>query len=119
VERLYDRLQLHPVAASHLSAALEAEVVEHRARQHAEAQLSRDRLATLDEQRRKVLEAYYGGAINLELLRSEQSRISTQHHETAQHLRGVEAGVTQWRAAIDRALRFATETAPTYRGADC
>jgi DNA invertase Pin-like site-specific DNA recombinase len=117
VERLYDRLQLRPAVAGELSAALDKEVAERSARSQHDSERYRQRLTMLDDQRRKLLEAYYAGAIDLTLLRSEQARIGTEHHEAEQRLRAVDASPADWRDAIERALLFATESAPTYRKA--
>jgi hypothetical protein len=118
VEQLYERIQLpHPWLVE-LHAALEAEITARQGQAaHEHQQLDRELLG-LDGERRKLLEAYYADAIDLPLLRQEQSRISQRTSTLEARRRSLTANLGEWRAILETAGRFATNCAATYRHAD-
>jgi site-specific DNA recombinase len=118
VERLYERIQLPHHWLSELHAALKAEITTrqgHAAHEH--QQLDRELLG-LEGERRKLLAAYYADAIDLRLLRQEQTRISQRTTTLEARRRSLTANLDQWQAVLETAGRFATNCAATYRHAD-
>jgi len=107
-----------PTPGSPNSAALEVEINArqgHAAQEH--QQLDRELLG-LEGERRKLLAAYYADAIDLGLLRQEQSRISQRTGTIEARRRSLAANLGEWRAILETAGRFATNCGATYRHAD-
>jgi hypothetical protein len=101
-----------------LQAALEAEITTrqgHAAHEH--QQLDRELLG-LEGERRKLLEAYYADAIDLGLLRQEQSRISQRTGTIEARRRALTANLDQWQTVLETAGRLATNCGAAYRHAD-
>jgi hypothetical protein len=55
-------------------------------REQAEVARQRRRLAKLKEEREKLLHAYYAGAVPVDLLRSEQDRLTSETRQAERHL---------------------------------
>ena len=118
VEELYHRVQLPAAWAERLRGSLEAEIIARQDRNSAEREFITKRLAKLEAERRKLLEAYYAGAVDIALLRSEQERISRDAHEAEERLAGVEATLGEWQEVLSIALKFASNCAQAYRSAN-
>lgn len=117
VEQLYDRIQLPHPWLNQLQASLEAEITTRQGHAAQDLQqLDRD-LIVLKGERRKLLEAYYADAIDLNLLRQEQTRISQRTTMLDARRRSLTANLDDWRAILETAGRFATNCA-AYRHAD-
>jgi hypothetical protein len=84
----------------------------------AEREFITRRLAKLEAERRKLLDAYYAGAVDIALLRSEQARISRDAREAEDRLAGVEATLGEWQEVLTIALKFASNCAQAYRSAN-
>lgn len=118
VEQLYDRIQLPRHWLTELQIALETEIAtRHGQAAHELQQLDRE-LMGLDGERRKLLEAYYADAIDLHLLRQEQTRISQRTTTLEVRRRSLTANLDDWRAILETAGRFATNCGAAYRHAD-
>jgi site-specific DNA recombinase len=117
VERLYERVQLPPDWLPRLRAALDAEITSRQDRTVRQRQLVTRRMGKLEGERRKLLDAYYAGAIDLALLRAEQERIGGELRTAQQRLATVDATLEQWREVLETAMRFAADCAQTYRRA--
>jgi site-specific DNA recombinase len=118
VEQLYQRIQLPHHWHTELQVALKAEIAArqgHAAHEH--QQLDRE-LMGLEGERRKLLAAYYADAIDLRLLRQEQTRISQRTSTLEARRRALTANLDQWQAVLETAGRFATNCAVTYHRAD-
>src|SRR5262249_45959186 len=107
-----------PGMAQDLQAALEAELVEQQDRNAADRDLQTKRLTVLEAQRRKLLEAYYAGAIDVTMLREEQDRIGRETRQAEELLKSADAGLAEWQSLLDLAMRLATNCANAYRLAD-
>jgi hypothetical protein len=84
VEHLYRRVQLPPSWTEKLTEELEAEIVERQAEASESRGVLTKKLALLADERQKLLQAFYVSAIPLELLKSEQGRISRERRLRAQ-----------------------------------
>jgi hypothetical protein len=104
--------------AQDLHAALEAELVEQQDRNAADRDLQTKRLTVLEGQRRKLLEAYYAGAIDVAMLREEQDRIGREKRQAEELLKSADAGLAEWQSVLHLAMRLATNCANAYRLAD-
>ena len=81
VEQLYRRVQLSEEWIARLTHELEEEVVERQATKSDLRVAQTKRLTELAEERHKLLHAYYANAIPLELLKSEQQRITSSERK--------------------------------------
>ena len=91
VEALYERTQLRPEMAERLRHWLEAELVAREARNVAERDFQTKRMEKLNAQRRKLLDAYYVGAVDVMMLREEQERLRREIADVESRLRDVDA----------------------------
>jgi site-specific DNA recombinase len=117
VECLYEQVQLPPDWLAGLRAALDAEITGRQDRTARERQLVTRRMGKLEGERRKLLDAYYAGAIDLAVLHAEQQRIGGELRTAKQRLATVDATLEQWRQILETAMRFAADCAQTYRRA--
>jgi len=114
VEDLYERIALPKDLAAELNAAVRAEIDARQATSHTErTRLERQR-AKVETQRRKLLKAYYAGAIDVDLLREEQSRLGDELAIVDDRLAALDATAGEWTAVLDTALRFATDCGSAY-----
>lgn len=66
------------------------------------------RLTKIEGQRRKLLEAYYAGAVDVPTLREEQERLRRDAADVEERLRDVDATLAQWQDILGMAFRFST-----------
>ena len=114
VEALYARVQLPRSWLARLREELEAEIATRQRRGAAERELLTRKLAKADRERRKVLEAYYAGAIDVAVLKAEQARIGADARAAEERLAVVDAHLDEWRGVLETAMRFATNCAAAY-----
>lgn len=117
VQALYDRMQLPAEVTDRLRQEFEAEIVEMMARNGDERDFQARRSVKLEEQRRKLMEAYYSGAIDLNLLREEQERLNTECRDVEECLARVDAKLAEWQEILELAVRLATDCGSSYAGA--
>jgi hypothetical protein len=98
--------------------ALEAEITTRQGQAAHELQQLDRELMGLDGERRKLLEAYYADAIDLHLLRQEQTRISQRTSTLEVRRRSLTANLNDWRTILEAAGRFATNRDAAYRYVD-
>jgi site-specific DNA recombinase len=118
VEQLYDRIQLPHHWLTQLQAALQAEIATRQGRAAHELQQLDRELLGLDGERRKLLAAYYADAIDLQLLRQEQTRICQRTSTLDARRRSLAANLDDWQTILETAGRFATNCGAAYRHAD-
>ena len=75
------------------------------------------RLQVLQGQRRKLLDAHYAGAIPLELLKSEQDRLTAEVEACERRLAATSAAADTIEQALTRCLEFIKDAATRYRTA--
>ena len=90
-------------------------ITDRQSRNGDEREFQARRLVKLEEQRRKLLEAYYANAIELPLLRSEQERINGECREAEHRLRASDATLAEWKEVLEQAIRLVTDCGMTYR----
>jgi site-specific DNA recombinase len=118
VEQLYERIQLPHHWLAELQVALAAEIAARQGQAAHELHLLDRELLGLEGERRKLLAAYYADAIDLRLLRQEQTRISQRSTTLETRRRSLTTNLDDWRAILDTAGRFATNCGATYHHAD-
>lgn len=107
VEDLYKRIQLPSEWVERLEQELEDEAAE---RQNVAAELRvplTKNLAALADERQKILRAYYANAIPLELLKSDQGRITAAEERAKADLAATEADLEGWQEVLKLAIKLA------------
>jgi site-specific DNA recombinase len=106
VEDLYRRVQLPPSWVNKLMEELEAEIAERQA-ESSEGRVVLKKLAKLADERQKVLRAFCANAIPLEVLKSEQDRISREEQAARSELDVTEQDLAGWQDVLTMAIRLA------------
>lgn len=114
VVKLYRRVQLSDGWLERLEKDLEAEVIARQSRSTAERELATRRLAKLETQKRKLLDAYYAGAIDVPMLKAEQDRLGKELRACESSLVGLDANLQEWQEVLRTAMRFAANCADAY-----
>ncbi len=76
-----------------------------------------DRLVRLQDESTKLLQAHYADAVPLDLLKSEQTRITGEVSSTQRQLEALVSDLTRVEQTIERAGRWATNCAQAYQKA--
>ena len=106
VEDLYRKIQLPEEWVERLTQELEDEIVERQAASGELRVTLTKRLATLAEERQKLLRAYYANAIPLDLLKRDQDRI-TEQEKARSELAATEADLEKWQEVLLIVIRLA------------
>ena len=96
---------------------LDAEVIERQRADAAQRELLTRRVAKAETERRKLLDAYYGGAIDVPTLKAEQARIGTDLTAAQDRLADLDANLSEWQEILERAASCATRCGDAYRKA--
>jgi hypothetical protein len=112
---LYARIQLPQSWAERLREELAAEVIECQRADATQRELITHRLARAESERRKLLDAYYAGAIDLATLRTEQARIGADLTAAIDRLGDLDANLTEWLEILELAATLATRCGDAYR----
>jgi site-specific DNA recombinase len=117
VEELYHRIQLPIAWADRLRADMADEIVERQRADAAQRELLTRRLAKAEAQRHKLLDAYYGGAIDVPTLKTEQTRIGADIDAAKDRLGDLDANLGEWQEILELAATLATRCGDAYRKA--
>jgi site-specific DNA recombinase len=117
VERAYGEVRLPGDQAKRVREKLGKALAGIREQAEAEATRQRQRLVKLGEEREKLLHAYYAGAVPVDLLRSEQDRLSTETSQAERHLEAAEASVTDVEDTLGTALDLLADCHRAYLAA--
>jgi site-specific DNA recombinase len=101
------RIQLPEEWVERLTRELEEEIIERQATAGELRVALTKRLASLAEERQKLLRAYYANAIPLELLTRDQDRITAQEEKPKGELAATEADLDKWQEVLTLAIRLA------------
>jgi DNA invertase Pin-like site-specific DNA recombinase len=107
VEDVYRRMQLPSSWVEQLAAEMEAEVAERRAESMERRTTLTKKLAMIADERQKLLRAFYGNAIPIELLKSEQDRLTVEERAAKQELDVAEADLGGWEDVLRTAIELA------------
>jgi site-specific DNA recombinase len=107
VEDLYRRVQLPASWVERLTEELDAEIVERQAEASERRVILTKTLATLAEERGKLLHAFYASAIPLDLLKAEQDRIGVAEQAAKAELEVAEGDLDGWQDVLRTAIRLA------------
>ncbi len=106
VEDFYGRFQLRPGRAQVLREGIRREVARQMAETETDAERLRKRLTQLGDERHKLLQAHYVGAVPLDLLKAEMDRLTRQTKQAESELQGLTGQLDDVQAQLDQALRL-------------
>ena len=115
VEDLYRRIQLPESWAERLREEMAAEITERQQSDTAQRELLTGQLAKAEGERRKLLDAYYGGAIDVPTLKTEQTRIGSAIDAAKDRLADLDANVGEQQEILELAASLATRCGDAYR----
>ncbi len=117
VERAYGEVRLPGDQVERVRENLGKALAGIREQAEAEVTRQRQRLSKLGEEREKLLHAYYAGAVPVDLLRSEQDRLSTETSQAERHLEVAEASFTDVEDTLGKALDLLADCQRAYLAA--
>lgn len=117
VERVYGEVRLPRRQAERVRAKLDTAMTGMREQAEAEATRQRRRLAKLNEEREKLLHAYYAGAVPVDLLRCEQDRLTAETSQAERHLEVTEASFADIEGTLGKALDLLADCQRAYLAA--
>jgi site-specific DNA recombinase len=107
VEDVYRRVQLPSSWVEQLTGEMEAEIAERRAESMERRTALTKRLAKITDERQKLIRAFYGNAIPIELLKSEQDRLTVEERAAKRELDVAEADLGGWEDILRTAIELA------------
>jgi DNA invertase Pin-like site-specific DNA recombinase len=113
----YASVQLPPEEVAALRSFLGEELSKLRADAERERKAQERRLRKLEAERKKLLDAHYADAVPLDLLKSEQDRLTTGIANAEGRLAEIEADFQAAEANLERALTRAGDCEAAYREA--
>ena len=111
----YELIELSPERQQKLQANLAAELKRSRRNAERSTKQLKATLATLDDERMKLLQAHYAGAIPLDLLKREQDRITREQADAERRLADVTAHHGDTEAVLADAIRLAGNCQQLYK----
>ena len=105
--KLYEKIQLSPSAVEKLTLKFENELVSRESTNLKQREFIARKMARLNNERDKLLQAYYGSAIPLDLLKKEQDRISRDMAELESKQVMISCNLEQ----VDRVVRLTIKMA--------
>ena len=117
IEEKWRHVRIDPQYATLLAELLDQEITGRRAEAARDQAVATNRISHLGEQRRKLLEAHYAGAIALDLLKSEQDRITEELDAAKKLLKTSEIRFATIEATLQGCLAFLTSCHEAYRDA--
>ncbi len=118
IARLYQRIQLPPAWLGQLQTELNDEITTRQRASAGQREFLTRALAKAEGERRKVLDAYYAGAIDLSLLKTEQHRLGDDINRISHQLADADADLAERQEILDLAIGLAANCATAYAGAD-
>ncbi len=92
-------------------------MIERQRADAAQRELLTRRVAKAEAERRKMLDAYYSGAIDVPTLKVEQARIGADLTAAKERLTDLDADLTEWQEILELAATFAARCGDAYRKA--
>ncbi len=117
IEEKWRHVRIDPIYSTLLTELLDQEIGARHADAERDQAIATSRIGHLTEQRRKLLEAHYAGAIALDLLKSEQDRIADELGAVKKLLKASEVRFATIEATLQGCLAFLANCHEAYRDA--
>ncbi|MFN2539829.1 MAG: recombinase family protein [Mycobacteriales bacterium] len=114
----YERYQLSPEEAEAQRADLSAQLEAERGEVESERARAARKIQKLTDERHKLLQAHYAGAVPLDLMKSEQDRIARELEAAESRMTAAAMSWEQVERNLERCLAFITNMHQTYLDAD-
>ena len=114
VEALYTTVKLPPSWVKGLESSIATQFAALQLRNSGEREFLARKLTTVETERRKLLDAYYAGAIEVAVLKTEQTRIAAETRMVEDRLESADAHLGEWQEVLNIAIRFTTKCATAY-----
>ncbi|MCA1670745.1 MAG: recombinase family protein [Actinobacteria bacterium] len=108
ITRFYHGFQLSPQRAAAIRTAVHTELQHEQTQAEQDQKRARSRVATLHDQRSKLLTAHYDGAVPLDMLKAEMTRLTRDKADTERELATASATLTDLTGQLERALSVAS-----------
>jgi site-specific DNA recombinase len=95
------------MGGAQLTAEMKGEIAERRAESMERRTTLTKKLAKITDERQKLLRAFYGNAIPIELLKAEQDRLTVEERAAKQELGVAEADLDAWEDVLRTAIELA------------
>ena len=118
VEEFWQGVRMNPKRGAELDAVVREDLSGAREEATRERNLQQRRLQQFDTERKKLLDAYYAGAVPMDLLRSEQSRIGTEILNAKKRMELASRAFDDIDLTVRRAIRWASNLPEAYVAAD-
>ncbi len=115
VENLYKDIEISDELAEMLKDGFEKEVAEITASSSRQRKLLVRKIARLENKRRKLLEAFFGGAIAIDLLKEQQEGLVSEITIAQEKLKGSDVEVGETKELLEMALSLASNCYEGYK----
>ena len=117
VERVYGQIQLEPERIAAIRDFVREGLGQQQASLEVERRTQAQRLMKATEERDKLLQAFYAGAISLELLKREQTRLTKELEDAQAALKAAQQEFGEIEQTLETALTLAGDCQAMYRAA--
>ena len=115
VEQLYEDIQISRETADKLTKRFDEELVSKQSTNAMEKQFLGKRITKLADEQIKLMQAYYAGAVPLNVLKKEQDRIAKESAKAEDRLEILNSQLDQLRGVLDIALDIAMSCGLGYK----
>ena len=115
IEKEYESIQITKKAADKLVARFNNEIISGQSTNAMEEEFLRKRMAKLASERVKLMKAYYSGAVPLEVLKSEQERITNDVASSEIRLKQITIQGDQHEIVLNKAIKMALTCGVGYK----
>ena len=103
----YSRFQLTPTATADIRLGVRADMAAEIADAHQNAERAQRRLATLQDERARLLQAHYANAVPLDLLKTEMARLTRAMSDAEREIKTANADLASSEQTLEDALTVA------------
>ena len=114
VVEFYQHFEIPPERIAAIREAIHSELAANREQARQMASMAKKRLASVQHQRQKLLDAHYAGAVPVDLLKTEMDRLTAERADAERELANAEAGIADLENQLARALAAVGNCAASY-----
>lgn len=104
---MYDQVQLSPAQIEQLQGSVRAELDSATTEAQRQAEQAKRRRAALQDERARLMQAHYAGAVPLDLLKTEMHRLTAALQAAEQQISAAHTHLADIEAVLEQALRVA------------
>ncbi len=115
IEQMYENIQLTQDQIEKIKKDFNEKLIGRQSNNAMEEQFLGKRITKLADEKLKLMKAYYAGAIELDVLKAEQDRISAEMKSSEKRLKTIRGGLDQYRVILDKAAHLASNCSEAYK----